>query len=66
MTIVYILYWVTFIIALICFPAVNFMSVKRWYGRIFNTRVDTNIYDKIFYVMIVCVLILYIIILIMR
>jgi hypothetical protein len=66
MTILHILYWIAFIIMLVCFPAVNFIDVRRWYGRIFNTRIDTKIYNKIFYISIICVFILYIIIFIMR
>jgi hypothetical protein len=62
MTILYVLYWISFTVMLICFPAVNFVNVRRWYGRIFNTRIDTKIYNKIFYVSILCLLIIYIII----
>jgi len=62
MTILHILYGITFIIMLICFPAVNFIDVRRRYGRIFNTRIDTKIYNYIFYVSAICVLVLYLII----
>jgi hypothetical protein len=58
MTILYVLYWVSFSIMLICFPAVNFINVRRWYGRIFNTRIDTTIYHILFYISAICVLFL--------
>ena len=62
MTILYILYGIAFIITIICFPAINNIDVRRRYGRIFNTRIDTNIYKNIFYISFACIIILYLII----
>lgn len=48
MTILYVLYWASFFIAVMCFIAIHNIDVRRWYGRIFNTRIDTKIYNDIF------------------
>lgn len=59
MTILYVLYWASFFIAVMCFIAIHNIDVRRWYGRIFNTRIDTKIYNDIFYYMVLCVFALY-------
>lgn len=40
---------IVFIIEMICFPACIDRNIRRAYGRIFNTRIDTKIYNNIFY-----------------
>mgnify|MGYP003292254218 FL=1 len=62
--IIHILYWIAFIIAVICFPATISENVRRNYGHIFKTRIDTKIYHKIFYSMIFIIIILFAIIII--
>ncbi len=64
MIIIHILYWVAFITAMICFPATINVDIRRRYGRIFGTRINTTIYSKIFYSMIAIVIILFLIMLI--
>ena len=63
--ILHILYIVSFIIALICFPATLNDDMRRKYGRIFGTRIDTKIYHKILYGATACVCVLFIIIFLM-
>ena len=62
--IIHILYLIAFITALICLPATMNVDIRRRYGRIFGTRIDTTIYRKVFYSMIAIVIILFLIILI--
>ena len=59
------LYWMAFIIMLFCFPATVSVEVRRFYGRIFNTPIYTNIYGNIFYFSAIIALVLYVIIRIM-
>jgi hypothetical protein len=49
---------IVFIIEMICFPACINVNIRRAYGRIFGTRIDTKIYTNIFYfcAIFVCVL----------
>ena len=49
---------IVFIIEMICFPACIDRNIRRAYGRIFNTRIDTKIYHVIFYscAILVCIL----------
>lgn len=49
---------IAFIIQMICFPACLSTDIRRTYGRIFNTRIDTKIYHVIFYscAILVCIL----------
>ena len=49
---------IVFIIEMICFPACISEDIRRAYGRVFNTRIDTKIYTNIFYfcAIFVCVL----------
>lgn len=63
--IVHVLYWIAFAVAMICFPATVNVDARRAYGRIFNTRINTKIYRKIFYSAIACVCILFVIIFLM-
>lgn len=65
MIVIRVLYWIVFLIQMICFPACINTDIRRQYGRVFHTRVDTDIYNKVFYCMAICVIILFIIILIM-
>lgn len=62
MIIIRILYWIAFIVAMICFPAAINVDVRRAYGRIFQTRIDTMIYRKICYGALACVYALFIVI----
>jgi hypothetical protein len=64
MIVIHILYWLSFITAIICLPAVRNVDIRRRYGRIFGTRIDTTIYHKIFYSAITTVIILFFIMLI--
>ena len=64
MAIIHILYWLSFIIAIICFPATFNVDIRRRYGKIFGTRIDTTIYRKVFYSATAIVIILFFIILI--
>lgn len=61
MVIIQVLYWIVFLIQIICFPACINANIKRQYGRVFNTRVDTDIYDKVFYTCAICIIVLFII-----
>lgn len=49
MIIIKILYLIAFLIQVVCFPATLSEDVRRCYGRVFNTAINTDIYDKIFY-----------------
>ena len=44
MVLIHILYWLSFITAMICFPAIFNVDIRRRYGKIFGTRIDTTIY----------------------
>lgn len=60
MTILHVLYWISFIVQMIVYPAVINIDWRRRYGRIFGTRIDTDIYNKIFKTAFVCVCALFI------
>ena len=49
MIVIKILYLIAFLIQMVCFPATLSEGVIRCYGRVFNTAINTDIYDKIFY-----------------
>ena len=58
MIIIHILYWIATITAIICFPATINVDIRRRYGRIFGTRIDTTIYGMIAIVIILFLIIL--------
>lgn len=51
---------IAFIVQMICFPACLSIDIRRAYGRIFNTRIDTKIYHGIFYFCAILICILFI------
>lgn len=59
-----VIYWGLFILELLVLPAVLSDGCRREYGRIFGTRVDTDIYKKIFNTALVCVCIVFVLIMI--
>jgi hypothetical protein len=53
---------IVFIIQLICFPACINIDIRRAYGRIFQTRIDTKIYHYVFYCCAIFICILFVMI----
>lgn len=53
---------IIFIIEMICFPACISTDIRREYGRIFHTKIDTKIYNNIFIFCATFVCVLFIII----
>ena len=60
MTVLYVLYWISFAIQIITFPAAINIDWRRKYGRIFGTRIDTTIYQQISQAAFACVCALFI------
>ena len=56
--IIRILYWIAFTIAVVCWLPMTNIDIRRFYGRIFGTRIDTKVYQYIFYPAAVCVCVL--------
>lgn len=49
MIVIKILFWIAFLIQMICFSATLNEDIRRRYGRVFNTSINTDIYHKVFY-----------------